>query len=62
MPRCMGIFRKLGMQPIPAPTDYQAGQNPLDASFTPSIEHLRLSELALHEYIGIVWYRLRGYL
>lgn len=62
MPRCMGLFRKLGMDPIPAPTDFQAGKNPFSASFAPTIEHLRFSEMALHEYVGILWYRLRGYL
>lgn len=62
MPRCMGISHKLGMDPIPAPTDYQAGQDPFKANFAPTVEHLRFSEMALHEYIGILWYRLRGHL
>lgn len=62
MPRCMGIFHKHGMNPIPAPTDFQAGKDPFSASFAPTVEHMRFSEMALHEYVGILWYRLRGYL
>lgn len=62
MPRCMGVFRKLGMDPIPAPTDFQAGKDPFSAGYAPTIEHLRFSEMALHEYVGILWYRLRGYI
>jgi len=60
MPRAMGVFKKLGMYPIPAPTDYMAGNNPLAAEFLPSPSHLMYSDLAIHEYIGILWYKLNG--
>ena len=60
MPRCMAVFKKMEVEPIPAPTDYQVGKNPLKANFRPSVEHLYYSELALHEYFGLLWYRLRG--
>ena len=60
MPRSMGVFRKLGMEPIPAPTDFQAGKDPFRASWLPTVGHLYYSELAIHEYFGLVWYRIRG--
>ena len=30
MPRAMGLFRKRGLQPIPAPTDHLAPRGPLE--------------------------------
>ena len=62
MPRSMALFKKLGMQPIPAPTNHltyeSQGINP--GSFFPSSGGLRKVESALHEYLGLVWARLRG--
>lgn len=60
MPRSMMVFRKAGMQPIPAPTDYLTFKNFLAISYLPSPLHLKNSDLAIHEYIGILWYRIRG--
>jgi len=58
MPRAMGIFKKLGMNAIPAPTDYMAGNNIFATQYLPSPSHLMYSELAIHEYLGILWYRI----
>jgi len=63
MPRAMGLFRARGMEPIPAPTDYmvserEGGLRPGD--FFPSAGALEEAERALHEYLGMVWARLRG--
>jgi uncharacterized SAM-binding protein YcdF (DUF218 family) len=60
MPRAVGVFKKLGMNPIPAPTDYMAGNNPLAANFLPTPSHLMYSDLAIHEYLGILFYKLTG--
>jgi uncharacterized SAM-binding protein YcdF (DUF218 family) len=60
MPRAMAVFKKLGMNPIPAPTDYMAGSNFLATQYLPSPSHLMYSDLAIHEYIGILWYKLTG--
>ena len=60
MPRAMAVFKKLGMKPIPAPTDYMVGNNPLAAEFLPSPSHLMYSDMAIHEYIGILYYKLTG--
>ena len=60
MPRAVGVFKKLGMNPIPAPTDYMAGENIFAAQYLPSPSHLVYSDLAIHEYLGILWYRITG--
>ncbi len=61
IPRAMGLFRKLGMHPIPAPTDY--GSPDCQAlslgDFFPSPGSLVGSHSALHEYLGIIWSWLR---
>jgi len=60
MPRSMMVFKKAGMDPIPAPTDYLTFKNYMAISYLPSPLHLMNSDLAVHEYIGILWYRLTG--
>ena len=60
MPRTMAAFHKLGRTPIAAPTDYQVGKDPFKANFFPTVNHLYYSELAIHEFLGIWWYRFRG--
>jgi uncharacterized SAM-binding protein YcdF (DUF218 family) len=58
MPRTIRVFNKLGMRPTPAPTHYLTKKNNLAISYLPSPLHLRYSDLAIHEYAGILWYRL----
>lgn len=60
MPRAMGVFRALGLRPIPAPTDYKMPKDFRNASIWPSAKHLWFSDQAVREYGGIVAYRLLG--
>jgi uncharacterized SAM-binding protein YcdF (DUF218 family) len=64
MPRSVALFRKLGMQPIPAPTNYLAVEKKealIDPSqFFPSSVNLTKMEIAIHEYLGLAWAKLRG--
>ena len=62
MPRSVGVFRKQGMTPIPAPTDFLLPKNFLNASLLPSPLHMGISDMAVREYGGILWYRLTGIL
>ena len=62
MPRSMKIFKKLEMNPMPAPTEFLTRKNYLAISYLPSPLHLRYSDLAVHEYIAIFWYRILGYI
>jgi uncharacterized SAM-binding protein YcdF (DUF218 family) len=58
----MALFQKLGMKPIPAPTDHwvkeRKGISPY--AFFPRADALRKAELAFHEYLGLAWAKLRG--
>lgn len=58
MPRALRVFRKQGLSAIPAPTDYLAPASLRDSSIVPSGRNLAISDLAIHEYLGLVWYRL----
>lgn len=58
MPRAMSSFKKLNLNPLPVPTDYKAGKELFKARFFPSVEYLYYSELAFHEFFGIIWQRV----
>lgn len=64
MPRSIALFRHAGLNPIPAPGDYEIGliSKWLPQSVFPNAENLRRSERAIYEYLGLVWGRLRGLL
>ena len=59
MPRAMMLFESFGMHPVPAPTDFQSKE------FSgwikaPNTGSLQKSKIAMHEYLGLVWAKLRG--
>lgn len=64
MPRSMALFRKLGMQPIPAPTDYRVrerqGEKINPVMFFPQVDGLGKSTIAIYEYLGLAWAKLSG--
>ncbi|MEK6281550.1 MAG: envelope biogenesis factor ElyC [Acidobacteriota bacterium] len=62
MPRAMALFRKLGMNPIAGPTDFRSKRSDtlVPSTFYPSAGELRKVELAMHEYMGLAWAKLRG--
>lgn len=60
MKRAVGLFRAQGLDPIPAPTDYQLPRRVRAASWTPSALHLRVSDYAIHEYLALAWHELSG--
>lgn len=73
MPRSVALFRHLGIEVIPTPTDYtvtQAGwENMLSfdpqaflVNLLPNASSLSLSTNALKEYLGLFVYGLRGWL
>lgn len=79
MPRAMALFKKYGMDPVPAPTDYMVtpvksvalslrefngvkkreGELRL-GMFFPSAGSLEKVGRAIHEYLGMLWGKLRG--
>ncbi len=62
MPRSIALFRKVGLNPIAAPTDYNSygGESLRPSSFYPSATKLRQAELTVHEYLGFAWAKMRG--
>ena len=61
MRRSVGMFRKKGLQVIPAPCGYRGEQNELTfRSFIPRADSLSTSHLALAEYLSLAWYTLNG--
>jgi uncharacterized SAM-binding protein YcdF (DUF218 family) len=61
MCRAMAMFRKAGMNPVAAPTDYLASGEDSDMlSLFPHAQAGLIVERALHEYLGIFWARMRG--
>lgn len=63
MPRALATFQKLGIDAIPAPTDFEA--SPPSGStllqWMPDSQLLDRSSRALKEYIGILAYRMFGW-
>lgn len=62
MPRSMDLFMKLGMHPIPAPTDFLVKDTPgmTPNKLFPTPEALGKSERVMYEYLGELWALLRG--
>jgi len=60
MPRSVWCFKKNGLDVIAAPADYLTKQFDYDLrSYAPRWDVLADSGDALHEYLGLLWYRLR---
>jgi uncharacterized SAM-binding protein YcdF (DUF218 family) len=62
MPRSMAMFKKLGMNPIPAPTDHSVKEKQAcsPSMFFPRAGNLEKAERAVYEYVGLMWAKLRG--
>lgn len=59
MPRSRAVFEKAGLEVVPAPTMFFSRNRLTSFDFMPSGEGLRRSHYAMHEWIGILWYRLK---
>jgi len=57
MPRAMEIFKKLNMNPIPAPTDFifkSSGKNHA-GSFFPNCHNISITKRLIYEFLGRIW-------
>ena len=54
----MLIFQALGMQPIPAPADFNVSELYVLADFFPSGGYLTKMDAAIHEYLGLAYLKL----
>lgn len=61
MVRASALFRQVSIKVVPAPTDFQIKKSDNLLQF-PSAQGLERSEAAFHEYLGLVWGRIKGYL
>ena len=59
MRRARRCFEHFGFEVLPAPTDLRPAPRLELREYLPSAKALRESSLALHEWIGILWYRVR---
>lgn len=72
MPRSLKIFQKLGIEVFPAPTDFLVTEQNIQESWKtteglvlgllPDAEQLQQTTRALKEYVGLLYYRLKGWL
>ncbi len=60
IPRAMMIFTHEGLHPIPAPADFIRRPRNLWTIF-PGVKNLLYTQKALHEYLGILWLKIKGY-
>jgi uncharacterized SAM-binding protein YcdF (DUF218 family) len=61
MPRSMAAFRAVGIEPVAAPCDY-TDLDPFSSGWLlPEARALRNTTRAIHEIVGQVWYRIRGW-
>jgi uncharacterized SAM-binding protein YcdF (DUF218 family) len=64
LPRAMAMFKRAGMNPVPAPADYLAADEPAGVGHVlgliPHAAAGLMIERALHEYLGRFWAKLRG--
>jgi uncharacterized SAM-binding protein YcdF (DUF218 family) len=60
IPRAMKLFQARGLNPIAAPCEHRTKEfPPLTTCMLPSAAALLTTELAMHEYLGIVWLDLK---
>jgi len=61
MRRSVTLFKKRGANPIPSPADYRTANSPgmAPSDFFPESENLETATAAWHEYLGMLWYRLK---
>ena len=60
MTRAMAIFQKEGLHPIAAPADIKIINNKYFS--IPSGNNIKKTEIALHEYLGLIWAKIKGHL
>lgn len=62
LPRAAALFQRQGMRVVPCPSDY-LGQSPKPLRLSDygwEVESLGRSTAAVHEYLGLLWQKLRG--
>lgn len=58
LPRAMGCFRAASWEVVPYPADFRRGPSVFAWDLVGNLQDL---DLAAHEWLGLVYYRMRGY-
>lgn len=63
MPRAIELFNKMGLSPIPAPTNFlaQTEINQFWDKYSPKPQYLMQTQLAWHETLGCLWRKIVGF-
>lgn len=61
LPRAMAVADKLELKAVPQPADYVSGEIVGIRSFLPSPKAILHWQVILHEWVGLLYYRLKGY-
>jgi uncharacterized SAM-binding protein YcdF (DUF218 family) len=61
MPRAFAAFRKAGLDPIPAPTEFLARDDYGLLAYLPTLKHLMCVNAYVYESLGMAWYKLKGW-
>jgi uncharacterized SAM-binding protein YcdF (DUF218 family) len=63
MPRAAAVFRAQGFEVVAAPSGHLTSPHfRIDEAWLPSSGSANATRRAVHEWVGLAWYRLRGYL
>jgi uncharacterized SAM-binding protein YcdF (DUF218 family) len=62
IPRALALLQSQGLRAIPAPTDYQLPKEWRFAEVKPTPYSFTVADLAVHEHLAMLWYRLRDML
>ncbi|WP_167935792.1 YdcF family protein [Halothermothrix orenii] len=60
LPRAVGVFRRLNLKVVPVPAGYFADHTQGWLDFFPARSNLNATLAAIHEWIGLLWYKVRG--
>lgn len=60
LPRALPLFRAAGLEVVPAPTVFTTRYRTDLLAFLPSARALHNSKIFVHEWIGVLWYRVKS--
>jgi uncharacterized SAM-binding protein YcdF (DUF218 family) len=55
-------FRKQGLKVVPAACDYRSGGRLHPTDLLPDTDQIRYIEEMLHETLGLIWYKVHGWI
>ena len=62
MRRALATFRHEGLRPVPAVARDPLGSQWIGLEWLPTPQGIEFAQQIAHEYIGLAWYKLRGWI